>query len=816
MGWVNHATDAIADTVNHWGDAISGEVSHISDVMSNDALAKALTTAGVGYLTGGFGLGSIGSMVGSSLVDAGIVSSTAAANAVGSAIVQAGLSVASGAPIDKALENGALSVLSSQVIAPEVADEVKSVVDNPVVASMATNMGTNIATGVLQGKSQDEILNSAVAAGTSAVVNTTANTILANTPGLNDSSIPPEAKQIALAGIVGAIATGDGTKSMVNAAIQQGTKDVLNAAGDSLHPAVVAALQDSHDTAASNPPSASTFTASTDAGALPSYSYAPEDLTPEAPATDTASLASITTPDETSPLSSLASGAPQDSAGDSGSPQDASPLSGASGDAARTDSTDMGGGTGLKLGTSSGGLSLPVNPSVDDMGGGTGLIASTDTTGALPVDETPIDTNYGLSGNSKPTLDEMGGGTGLTATTNTSEDPSAPLAEPVQTDGLKLPTVPNDPSMGGGTGLTVPVTGGTMTGSGFVSDDYTPSLGDPKSVINGGSGVTANPPSSTPGKTTSAPPTTTPKATTGALPTTAATTSTTTPNTQSSPFIAANPQVLNNSSAAQQSPTKMAQLQQLYQSLTPEMQDAFAMHGIQEPQTAARGGSIGHYDTGGSSIPGLNDLQNFFTSATPKGPSTSPAILDAAKVVDQPSRIAALKQLRSGLSGQSQASGLAAGGLPHKYAEAAPEGHKPEFITGVTGYYAQGGGTGQSDDIPAMLHDGDYVIDAEAVSALGDGSSKAGAEALAKFQSQFAHHDTGPEKGKPVPAKIADGEYVFPAAFVTALGGGDNKKGAKLLDDMRVELRMHKRAAPTSKIPPKAESPLDYLKMAKG
>ena len=49
----------LSNTVNHWGDAISGEVSHISDVMSNDALAKALATAGVGYLTGGFGLGSI-------------------------------------------------------------------------------------------------------------------------------------------------------------------------------------------------------------------------------------------------------------------------------------------------------------------------------------------------------------------------------------------------------------------------------------------------------------------------------------------------------------------------------------------------------------------------------------------------------------------------------------------------------------------------------------------------------------------------------------------------------------------------------------
>ena len=290
-------------------------------------------------------------------------------------------------------------------------------------------------------------------------------------------------------------------------------------------------------------------------------------------------------------------------------------------------------------------------------------------------------------------------------------------------------------------------------------------------------------------------------------------------NSNSSPFVTATPQILKNDvpmTAAKQPSAKTAQLQQLYQSLTPELQDAFAAHGIEAPEAAARGGSIGHYDTGGTTIPGLNDLQNFFTNATPKSAQASPAILEAAKVVDQPSRIAALKQLRSGLSGSSQASGLAAGGLPHKYAEAAPEGHNPEFITGVTGYYAQGGGTGQSDDIPAMLHDGDYVIDAEAVSALGDGSSKAGAEALAKFQSQFRHHDDGASRGKPVPAKIADGEYVFPAAFVTALGGGNNKRGAKLLDKMRVELRMHKRAAPTSKIPPKAESPLDYLKMAKG
>ena len=131
----------------------------------------------------------------------------------------------------------------------------------------------------------------------------------------------------------------------------------------------------------------------------------------------------------------------------------------------------------------------------------------------------------------------------------------------------------------------------------------------------------------------------------------------------------------------------------------------------------------------------------------------------------------------------------------------------------MTGYYACGGGTGQSDDIPAMLHDGDYVMDAETVSALGDGSSKAGMHVLDGFRSKVPHHDTIGEN--PVPAKIADGEYVFPASFVTALGKGDNKQGAEILDGLREKLREHKRGAPTDKIPPKAKSPLSYIKESK-
>jgi hypothetical protein len=88
--------------------------------------------------------------------------------------------------------------------------------------------------------------------------------------------------------------------------------------------------------------------------------------------------------------------------------------------------------------------------------------------------------------------------------------------------------------------------------------------------------------------------------------------------------------------------------------------------------------------------------------------------------------------------------------------------HVPEFITGKTGHYVEGKGDGQSDDIPAMLADGEYVFDADTVAQLGNGSSKA---------------------------------------------------GAQLLDHFRESLREHKRSAPTDKIPP-AASPLAYMKAA--
>lgn len=58
----------------------------------------------------------------------------------------------------------------------------------------------------------------------------------------------------------------------------------------------------------------------------------------------------------------------------------------------------------------------------------------------------------------------------------------------------------------------------------------------------------------------------------------------------------------------------------------------------------------------------------------------------------------------------------------------------------VIARFARGAGTGRSDEIDAKLSDGEFVMDAETVSMLGDGSSKAGAEKLEQMRRQIRSH----------------------------------------------------------------------------
>jgi hypothetical protein len=79
-------------------------------------------------------------------------------------------------------------------------------------------------------------------------------------------------------------------------------------------------------------------------------------------------------------------------------------------------------------------------------------------------------------------------------------------------------------------------------------------------------------------------------------------------------------------------------------------------------------------------------------------------------------------------------------------------------------FAVEGPGTGRSDDIPAVLSDGEYVIDAETVALLGDGSSRAGAKKLDELRVKVRKH-----KGK----NLAKGKFSVNAKHPEAymLGG---------------------------------------------
>lgn len=127
----------------------------------------------------------------------------------------------------------------------------------------------------------------------------------------------------------------------------------------------------------------------------------------------------------------------------------------------------------------------------------------------------------------------------------------------------------------------------------------------------------------------------------------------------------------------------------------------------------------------------------------------------------------------------------------------------------------EGKGSGQSDEIPVNVPEGAYVWDASSVSMLGDGSTRAGSDALDKLEKlaeQKVHKfkDKIKLSERRVPTMLSDGERVTHPLIVSVIGGGSNAKGAKFLDDARKDLRLLK-ISKKDKLPPKAKNILDHL-----
>ena len=186
---------------------------------------------------------------------------------------------------------------------------------------------------------------------------------------------------------------------------------------------------------------------------------------------------------------------------------------------------------------------------------------------------------------------------------------------------------------------------------------------------------------------------------------------------------------------------------------------------------AASGGHIQHFDGGGTPKPSTDDtdifkaIANLPTGFEGKMPSLNPAPLRMGQM-GSPTPPKILAQLANTLKNRGFT--FADGGQPNDHKHPHYDG-TPVFRTGglegLGGKYVEGKGDGTSDDITAML---------------------------------------------------ANGEYVFSADVVSALGNGSNKAGAEELDRMTKAIRARARSAPPDKLPPDAKSPLEYLKSSKG
>ena len=85
---------------------------------------------------------------------------------------------------------------------------------------------------------------------------------------------------------------------------------------------------------------------------------------------------------------------------------------------------------------------------------------------------------------------------------------------------------------------------------------------------------------------------------------------------------------------------------------------------------------------------------------------------------------------------------------------------------------------------------------------------------LGSIENRYVTGD-GDGTSDSIPAMLANGEFVIPADVVSSLGNGSNDSGAKILDEFLNTIREHKRRADAKHLPPDSKGALGYLLEAK-
>lgn len=186
-----------------------------------------------------------------------------------------------------------------------------------------------------------------------------------------------------------------------------------------------------------------------------------------------------------------------------------------------------------------------------------------------------------------------------------------------------------------------------------------------------------------------------------------------------------------------------------------------------------------YYRYGQASGPGGGGEQMFFrNNRLPQGGNTGNSALD---IVGTPQG-GALSQVNPGT-----VPGDLARHFPGMSPQDIAEHMLPRMFKG--GGEVAGKGTGRSDEIPAVLSDGEYVIDAESVALLGDGSTRAGAKKLDGMRTGLRKHKGG---------GLAKGEFSADAKSpeeYMAKGGEPKKKRAAKKEGGKVDTSALKKLA---------------------
>lgn len=146
----------------------------------------------------------------------------------------------------------------------------------------------------------------------------------------------------------------------------------------------------------------------------------------------------------------------------------------------------------------------------------------------------------------------------------------------------------------------------------------------------------------------------------------------------------------------------------------------------------------------------------------------------------------------------------------------------PTFTPTVNPMYKAAGGRINLPQFQALNNYIDHNFDSNYAPQMANGGQThgGGLEHIPEFYSEGGLNNRyvkgrGDGTSDDVPAMLANGEFVIPADVVSGLGNGSNDSGAKILDEFLKVIRRDKRAASPDKLPADSKGPQAYLLQAK-